>query len=310
MGTVYNIKIISKPLKSYLHSEIQTSIDSSLKQVNQKMSTYIEDSEISRFNNHQSTKGFKVSTEFVKVLNEALNIYQLSNGAFDITVNPLVNLWGFGSGKKVTTIPSEKKIQEILKKIGSDQINIVDENTIKKNIPELEIDLGAIAKGYGVDVVAQVISNYNFDDFMVEIGGEVFVKGRNHRNENWRIGIDKPKYLALPGEDLQNILSISNVGMATSGDYRNFIEYEGKIYSHTINPRTGKPVDHNLASVTIIAPTCIKADALATAVLVMGSEKGLQLIESLENIEGYLINRLDADKFEAVSSSGFKKYLN
>jgi len=145
---------------------------------------------------------------------------------------------------------------------------------------------------------------------MVEIGGEVFSRGKNLKSEKWKIGVDKPKYLALPGQDLQNILSISNVGVATSGDYRNYFEYNGKIYSHTINPKTGKPVVHNLASATIIAPSCMQADALATAVLVLGTEKGIQLIESLDNVEGYLIKRIALDKFEAISSVGFIKYLN
>jgi len=310
MGTIYNVKIISKSLENNFLSQIQTSIDSSLKQVNQQMSTYIGNSEISKFNNHKTTTDFHVSSEFAKVIKEALKVHQLSSGAFDITVNPLINLWGFGNRTKESIIPSEKIIEKTLKKIGSGHIKFIDENTIKKEIPELEIDLGAIAKGYGVDVVSKVLDSFNLKNYMVEIGGEVFAKGKNFLNDKWKIGVDKPQYLALPGQDLQNILSISNVGVATSGDYRNYFEYEGKIYSHTINPKTGKPITHNLASVTIVAPSCILADALATAVLVLGTEKGIQLIESLDNVEGYLIKRIELDKFEAISSVGFIKYLN
>jgi len=310
MGTVYNIKLVSKYLNSDFLSKIRIAINSSLENVNQHMSTYIADSEISRFNNHKDTTAFSISTEFSKVIKEALKVNQISSGAFDITVNPLVNLWGFGSKSEQRKMPSDKQIKNILKIIGSKHIKVIDENTLKKDIPELEIDLSAIAKGYGVDVVAEVLEKYNQDNFMVEIGGEVFTRGKNIENEKWKIGIDRPQFLALPGQDFQKILSISNVGLATSGDYRNYFEYDGKIYSHTINPKTGRPVTHNLASVTIVAPNCMQADALATAVLVMGVEDGLQLIESLENIEGYFITRISLNEFEEVSTSGFDKYLN
>ena len=273
------------------------------------MSTYNSDSEISRFNNHKNTSGFAISEGFSKVIKEALNVHKISSGAFDITVNPLVNLWGFGSRSKETIIPTKKEIENALKRIGSNYIKFIDNNTIKKDILELEIDLSAIAKGYGVDVVVQVLEKFEIERYMVEIGGEVFTKGKNYFNKNWKIGIDKPQYLALPGQDLQNILSISNVGVATSGDYRNYFEHEGQIYSHTINPKTGKPVTHNLASVTIVAPSCMQADALATAVLVMGVESGMKLLESIENVEGYFIKRIKIDEFEAIPTSGFEKYL-
>ena len=310
MGTVYNIKLISKSLDNELLSEISGAINSSLKRVNQQMSTYLTDSEISLFNNHRDTTNFTVSNEFSKVMHKALRVNQISSGAFDITVNPLVNLWGFGSKSKDTIIPSDEKIKNTLKIIGSEHIKFIDKNIIRKDISELEIDLSAIAKGYGVDVVVQVLDKFNLQNFMVEIGGEVFAKGKNIKNEKWKIGIDKPQYLAYPGQDLQNILSISNVGVATSGDYRNYFEYEGKIYSHSINPKTGKPVIHNLASVTIVAPNCMQADALATATLVMGVEDGLKFLESQQDIEGYLIVRISLTEFEEFASSGFDKYLN
>ena len=193
MGTVYIIKIISKSLDNFLLTNIRTAIDSSLKQVNQQMSTYITDSEISRFNNHKSTLGFEISNEFSKVIKEALHVNKLSSGAFDITVNPLVNLWGFGSKSKDGAIPSEEKIKNSLKMVGSEHINFMDANKIKKDIPDLEVDLSAIAKGYGVDVVSRVLESNKFENFMVEIGGEVFASGNNLKRENWKIGIDKPR---------------------------------------------------------------------------------------------------------------------
>jgi FAD:protein FMN transferase len=310
MGTVYNIKLVSKSLDDDLLSEISVSIDSSLKKVNQQMSTYLRDSEISLFNNHRDTTNFTISNEFSKVMQEALRVNKISSGAFDITVNPLVNLWGFGSKTKDAIIPSDEKIKSTLKMIGSEHIKIINKNIIRKDISELEIDLSAIAKGYGVDVVVQELDKFSLQNFMVEIGGEIFAKGKNIKNQNWKIGIDKPNYLAYPGQDLQNILSISNVGVATSGDYRNYFEYEGKIYSHTLNPKTGKPVTHNLASVTIVAPNCMQADALATATLVMGLQDGLKFLESQQDVEGYLIVRISLTEFEEFSTSGFDKYLN
>jgi FAD:protein FMN transferase len=308
MGTVYNIKLINKPLDNIELTKIKSAIDSSLIQVNQQMSTYISDSEISRFNNHKDTSGFKISSEFSKVIKEALRINEISTGAFDITVNPLVNLWGFGSKSKDAVIPAEDNINNALKLVGSQHINFINNNTIKKDVFELEVDLSAIAKGYGVDVVSRVLELHKSKNFMVEIGGEIFTKGKNIYNEKWKIGIDKPKYLAYPGNELQDTLNISDVALATSGDYRNYFEHEGKIYSHTINPKTGKPVTHNLASVTIIAPRCMQADALATAVLVMGVESGMKLLESIENVEGYFIKRIKKDEFEVISTTGFENY--
>jgi thiamine biosynthesis lipoprotein len=310
MGTVYNIKLVKNSLDRKLLKKIKTAIDSSLEQVNQQMSTYIPISEISGFNNFKDTLEFNISNDFSKVINAALKVYQISSGAFDITVSPLVNLWGFGSKSSERMIPSDEQIESVLKLIGSENIKIIDKNTIKKGIAELEIDLNAIAKGYGVDVVSQTLEMYKQENYMIEIGGEVYAKGKNINKKKWKIGIDKPQYLTFPGQDLQSILNISNKAVATSGDYRNYFEYENKIYSHTINPKTGKPVTHNLASVTIVAPNCMQADALATAVLVMGVKKGLKLLESLENVEGYLISRVSLNEFKADSTTGFGKYLN
>ncbi|MFC2088141.1 FAD:protein FMN transferase [Calditrichota bacterium] len=310
MGTIYNVKIIHHEIDETLLADIQKSVENSLKRVNQQMSTYISDSEVSRFNASKDTNRFQISKELYTVIQEAIRVNNLSAGAFDITVNPLVVLWGFGNKDSKLRPPRDSEIRKVLRKIGTQHLTLIDSTYIKKEIPDLEIDLSAIAKGYGVDVVADVLHNFNFENYMVEIGGEVFTKGKNIKNDKWKIGIDKPKYLALPGQKLQSIINISNVGVATSGDYRNFYEVDGKIYSHTINPKTGKPVTHRLASVTIVAPNCMQADALATAALVMGAEKGIELIESMENVEGYFISRIKLDEFEETSTSGFKKYIN
>jgi thiamine biosynthesis lipoprotein len=176
-------------------------------------------------------------------------------------------------------------------------------------MPSLSLDLGAIAKGYGVDVVAQIIDENGLQNHMVEIGGEVVAKGLNARGEPWKIGVDTPGLSSLPGQQLQAILTLQNVAVATSGDYRNFFEYNGKVYSHTINPMSGKPVIHNLASVTVIAGNCMEADALATAVMVLGREKGQELIEQTNGVEAFFIIRESRDTYNTFASSGFEKYM-
>lgn len=308
MGTSYHIKIIHSQLDDKKLDEIQTEIDLVLKVVNQQMSTYIPDSEISKFNNFKSTNEFQVSDEFFKVLRKAVEVYNLSDGAFDITVNPLVTLWGFGNVSSKFEQPNQIKISQALKQIGTNNLILIDSLYIKKQIPELQIDLSAIAKGYGVDAVAKTLNKINILNYMVEIGGEVLTKGLNLRGLKWGIGVDKPTLRNLTSRILQDTLYISNIAVATSGDYRNFFEYENKIYSHTINPKTGYPVTHHLASATILAPTCMEADAIATAVMVMGVEEGLKLLESLENVEGLLIERLDEGKFKEYQTVGFEDY--
>jgi thiamine biosynthesis lipoprotein len=309
MGTTYQVKIANVELSDKQMQSIRTQVDSALKEVNRQMSTYDPASEISRFNNYEETEPFEVSNEFANVVKKALHIYESSDHAFDITVSPLVNLWGFGADGPRITPPAKREVGTILNTIGSHHLEIVNDWSLKKNIPQLQLDLGAIAKGYGVDVVALVLKKNGFNNFMVEIGGEVYAQGEKGGGALWRIGIDTPKLASIPGQDLQAILTLRDVAIATSGDYRNYFEYNGKVYSHTINPKTGYPVEHNLASVTVIASNCMKADGLATAVMVMGKDAGMQYIESIGSTEAYFIVRKDKTTYETYQTSGFDKYL-
>jgi len=309
MGTVYNIRIVHNNEKQFRLDSLKVRIDQSLITVNQQMSTYIADSEISRFNRLQTREKFLVSEPFGQVIASSLEIFKLSGGAFDITVAPLVNLWGFGTQGKRFEPPADLKISEVLNRIGSQKLQLIENTYLKKLDPLIQIDLGAIAKGYGVDVVAGEIEKFGITDFLVEIGGEIYAAGVNIKNESWHIGVDKPDLSAVPGQDLMEILMISGIGLATSGDYRNYFQKEGKIYSHTIDPKTGRPVVHNLASVTILTNSCMRADALATAVSVLGPDKGMDLIESLENTESMLIERKESNEFKITYSSGFEKYI-
>jgi thiamine biosynthesis lipoprotein len=185
----------------------------------------------------------------------------------------------------------------------------MDSLHLKKDIPELELDLGAIAKGYGVDAVAGFLVRAGYKNFLVEIGGEVVARGVNAQNELWKVGIDRPQFSTLPGEEIEGILGLNNMAVATSGDYRNYFEFQGRQYSHTIDPFTGYPVTHQLASVTIIAANCTWADGLATAVMAMGREKGFAWIESMEHVEALLIERSESGEYREYQTSDFSKYL-
>jgi thiamine biosynthesis lipoprotein len=309
MGTTYQVKIDSTDLSDNQLQLIRTQVDSALKEVNRQMSTYDPGSEISRFNSYERTEPFEVSYEFANVVKKALQIYESSDHAFDITVAPLVNLWGFGAEGHRITPPTKMDVGKVLKNIGSHQLEIVNDRSLKKNNPKVQLNLGAIAKGYGVDIVVLVLRKYGFKSFMVEIGGEVYAQGEKSGGNLWRIGIDTPNLASMPGQDLQAILNLRDVAVATSGDYRNYFEYDNNIYSHTINPKTGYPVEHNLASVTVIALNCMEADGLATAVMVMGKEAGMRYIESIPNTEAYFIVRKDKTTYETYQTSGFGKYL-
>ncbi len=309
MGTSYQVKVANAAVPQQDYKHLARSIDSVLVEVNRQMSTYIPQSEISVFNSRQSTEPFQVSAGFMSVIRQALDLYRSSEGAFDVTVAPLVNLWGFGPATAGAGIPDKKDVEELKRNVGSDKLMVVDSLHIAKKVPGLQLDLSAIAKGYGVDVVAGFIAGHGFANYMVEIGGEVAARGMNAHMEPWRIGIDRPKYANLPGQDLQGILALKDVAVATSGDYRNYFEFEGNKYSHTIDPKTGRPVTHNLASVTIIAGDCTTADGIATAVMVMGYEKGYTWVNKMSGVEAMLILRMDEDRFEEHLTPGFSNYL-
>ncbi len=307
MGTTYHIQIV--PGKKSVHKPLlQQAIDSLLEEINRQMSTYLPASEISRFNAFKDTIPYRVSPEFVRVVKQSLEIYQQTDGAFDITVAPLVDLWGFGKNGPRQKPPEATNIQQMLKKVGSDKIKVRGDSAISKSNPDVQIDLSAIAKGFAVDEVGRLLKKHGYQNFMVEIGGEVYVSGRK-QNRPWRVGIDRPRYGAMPGKAVQEILELENRAVATSGDYRNFFEYNGKIYNHEIDPRTGFPVANGLASVTVIANDCMTADGAATAIMVMGIEKGLQWVNGRPDLEALIIKRTAKEKFQEFFTNGFKNFV-
>lgn len=274
MGTVYTVKAVLVP--SLEREQLKTAIERTLGGVNRLMSTYDPDSELSRFNRNPGGQWFPVSLETIRVFEVAERVGRLSGGALDITVGPLVNLWGFGPQKRRETLPSEEDLKTAMDRTGLRRIMLqADPPAVWKEKQDVYCDLAAVAKGYGVDRVTDLLREMGVHDCMVEVGGEVRVTGKKPGGENWRIGV------AVPDGSRQafRILHLADLAMATSGDYFNYYERDGKRYSHTIDPKTGRPIEHNLASVTVVHQNCAEADAWATALNVLGPEKGMALAE-------------------------------
>ena len=276
-GTVYKITYQSE-------DNLKEEIETELKKVDYSLSPFNPNSVITRVNHNEKTE---VDSFFVHVFHLSKKISDETHGAFDITVAPLVNAWGFGF-KKSTGVDS-LIVDSLRPMIGYQKIDLQNNRIIKKD-PRIMLDCSAIAKGFGVDAVARLLERKGIKNYMVDIGGEVVVKGKNPSKGLWRIGINKPIDDSLAvNQDLQTILEITDLGLATSGNYRNYYYKDGKKYAHTIDPRTGYPVQHNILSSTVIAKDCMTADALATAFMVMGLEEAEAFCKADTTIDAYFI---------------------
>jgi len=306
MGTTYNIKVVAT-VEQVENLDLQEKIESVLKKVNQEMSTYISESEISRFNKSQSVEPIEVSEGFSRVLAESIRLCKLSGGKLDITVGPLVNLWGFGPEYRVEKVPSIEVLEKTRMRVGLKNIHL-EGNQLKKDIPDLYIDLSTTAKGYGVDVVAELIEANGISNYLVEIGGEMRLKGFKHTGELWAVAIEKPIFDPLGDHRaIQQVIIPKDNAVATAGDYRIYFEENGQRFSHIIDPDTGKPINHNLVSVTVIAPSSMTADGLSTAMMVMGMEKGMQFATD-NNLAALFITKTD-NGFDERFTVNFKQYL-
>jgi thiamine biosynthesis lipoprotein len=260
---------------------------------------------ISRINNND--KDVKVDSLFRKVFNKAKEVNELSDGAFDITVGPIVNAWGFGPELRVKI--DSALIDSLIQFVGMNKVRIEKERVIKSD-PGVKLDVNAIAQGYSVDIIAGFLSDKGIKNYLVEIGGEISAVGTKKKGTPWKVGVDKPydnNY--IPGQDLQVILAMKDNSMATSGNYRKFFEENGVKYSHSIDPKTGYPVRHNLLSVTVTAPDCMSADAFATAFIIMGMEKSIKLVKKLDGIEAYFIYSDDKGDFFTEFTDGFREII-
>ncbi|WP_261142015.1 FAD:protein FMN transferase [Serratia proteamaculans] len=305
MGTSYSIRYVTGD-DTPSATKMQAEIDKRLELVNDQMSTYRPGSELSRFNASRAVdKPFPVSAATTEVVLEALRINRVTDGALDVTVGPLVNLWGFGPEGRPDKVPSAAELEQRRAWTGIDKLS-VQGNALVKSIPELYVDLSSIAKGYGVDVIAQYLQSQQVKNYMVDIGGEVRTRGHNGEKKPWRIAIERPT--AGMEQKAQLVIQPGEMSIATSGDYRNYFEQGGVRYSHTIDPVTGRPIHHHLVSVTVLSPTCMAADGLSTGLNVLGPERGMALA-NLMGIPVFMIVKT-AKGFEERYSEAFKPYLN
>jgi FAD:protein FMN transferase len=299
MGTSYLVKIFTPPQQ--FPQDWQEQVDQELRRVNDQMSTYLKSSEISRFNASESTDWFDVSPETALVVAKSLEIHRLTGGAFDITVAPLVDLWSFGPGQRTARPPTPEVVEEVVARIGSHRLSARPEPpAIRKSQPQLSIDLSAIAKGHGVDRITDLLNRIGAANTFVEIGGEVRATG-DKAGAPWLVGIQQPD---VTGEVVARAEPLRDEAVATSGDYRNFFEFEGQRYSHTIDPRTGRPVDQTLASVSVFAADCMTADAWATAITALGPDEGLRIARQLQ-LDALLLTRGDAGEVVSLGSGRF-----
>mgnify|MGYP001826362764 CR=1 FL=1 len=305
MGTRYNIEIVISDMSSQRLVELRGVVEEVLGDVNAKMSNYLQDSEVARLNLAPGNEAFPVSADLLEVLLHAREISETTGGAFDITVAPLVGAWGFGPAGRPIEQPTAEQIERLRALTGWQKLEIDRaSSTVTKALDELTIDLSAIAKGFAVDRVADALDREGVPNYMVEVGGEVKTKGVNAQEDPWRIGIERP----LPNEQaIDLIVPLSGMAMATSGDYRNYYEIDGRRLSHSIDPRTGSPITHNVASVSVIAPLCVRADAYATGLLVLGSD-GYDLAEEL-GLAAYFLQRDKEGLFVGRMTTAFKQIL-
>lgn len=309
MGTTFNIVVVGERFDVDQLAALQTAIDAELEAVNAEMSTYRADSELSRFNGSPASQSFAASPHLFEVVALAKQVSEQSGGAFDVTVGPLVDAWGFGPGDpSQRRALSDAEIETLRAAVGDDKLTIDRASgQLRKTVAGLRVDLSAIAKGHGCDRVAAVLDAAGWTNYMVEIGGEVWARGSSPSGEAWKVGIERPTGDAAGSRVVQAVIRVRDVGVATSGDYRNYWERDGVRYSHTIDPRTGRPITHALAGVTVIHPeSAALADAWATALNVLGPDEGLALAEKL-GLAAYFLVRTDAG-FEARSTPEFSPY--
>ncbi|WP_170790042.1 FAD:protein FMN transferase [Ruegeria lacuscaerulensis] len=307
MGTTFNITAIGVDLDE---EALAGAVDQTLAEVNAKMSNWDPNSEVSTFSALDSTDAVAVSDEFALVIDAANDVHEKTGGTFDVTLGPLIELWGFGPRKPEDPVPSDAEIQAALDSVGQSRLLTLDREagTLAKSDADVGINLSAIAKGYGIDAVAETLREAGIENYMVEIGGDLVTMGQNDKGEAWRIGIEKPE---TGVQAIQLIVQLDDLGMATSGDYKNFFEQDGVRYSHIIDPVTGRPITHRTTSVTVLAENAMMADAWATAMLALGQEKGLELAEK-HKLAVYFISRDvtgGEDAYITVHSSAFKDAL-
>lgn len=296
-GTVYNITY-------QYEGDLKAEIEAELKKFDGSLSPFNDSSVISRINRNED---IETDSFFQACFKRSMEISEGTKGAFDITVAPLANAWGFGFKKGA--FPDSLMIDSLLQITGYQKVKLENGKVIKQD-PRMMLSCSAVAKGYSVDVAAHLLDSKGIKNYMIDIGGEIVAKGQNSKDGLWRIGINKPIDDSLnTNQDIQTILELTDVGLATSGNYRNYYYKDGKKYAHTIDPRTGYPVQHSILSSTVIAKDCMTADALATAFMVMGLEKAEAYANADPSIDAYFIYSGENGEYKTFLTKGMKKYL-
>ena len=310
MGTYYFIEVVEVSSKLHI-DKIKIEIEDTLKMANKILSNWDNNSEISKINKNKTTMPIKLSNELNKVFKTANKINIKSNGFFDLTLDPIIDIWGFGyESKKLETIPSDEQIKNALSLVGQQSLlkfNF-DNNELTKKNKNLKINLSSIGKGFGIDLIGKKLDQLGIDNYIINIGGDILTKGHNKKNKDWIIGVENPN---LKEKLIKEIVNLTDKGLATSGDYKNFFTKNGKKYSHIINPNTGKPITHSTKSVTVIHKNSMKADGWATAFLALGSVDGLKIAEK-EKIAVLFIDNIDNKliKFESNAFLDLKNNIN
>lgn len=304
MGTQYRVTVLLDEKSQTKVNEIEKNIVHAMTSVNQSMSTYLPDSELSKLNRAEKNTKLSLSEPLYNVIKESLRVSELSKGAFDITVGRAVNLWGFGSGGKIIEYPSDKQLEQIKHSTGYQNIQLEGLSIVKK-LDGMSLDLSSIAKGYAVDQVAGSLNDFGIENYLIDIGGELRAAGLSQSKKAWTVGIEKPYTLGR----IQEVITLSNKSIATSGDYRNYHIIDGKQFSHTIDAATLKPVFHRLALVSVIDDNASTADALATAIMALGDEKGWAFAQQNNLIVYMVIRKNEKDAYRVKMTENFKPYL-
>lgn len=297
-GTVYNVTYQSK-------EDLHADIEAALKHFDGSLSPFNDTAVITRINRNED---IVPDTLFTNVFRRSMEISEETDGAFDITVAPLVNAWGFGF--KQGRFPDRHMIDSLLQFTGYTKVSLSPDDKVVKQDPRIMLDCSAVAKGYAVDVIAQLLRRKGVQNFMVDIGGEVVVDGLNPQGATWRIGINKPVDDSLAvNQELETVLHLSDVAVATSGNYRNFYYKDGKKYAHTIDPKTGYPTQHSLLSATVVADDCMSADAYATACMSMGLEEAIRFVDGNKALEAFFIYTDEEGRYQTYYTKGMNAYL-
>jgi thiamine biosynthesis lipoprotein len=292
MGGAFSVKIVTAKdeLETPGLHDVDRALRSTLDRIEGLMSTWDRDSELSRFNRSTSLEPFTVSPETFAVFTWSLEVGSVTGGALDVTIGPLVDAWGFGPSGPRTTPPTNDEIDRLQEAVGPGRVELdPTAGTVRKTRPDVQCDLSSVVPGYAADRLSRELVDRGFTDFLVDVGGEVLARGRNEKGAPWQVAIERP---ALRGDAIQRLVPLSDLAITTAGDYRKYREVDGQRVAHILDPRTGRPLTHRLASVTVIDALAVRADAFDTALLVLGTSEGMALATKL-NLAALFIERTE-----------------